>query len=100
MRDIGSRRELFVDDWLIDRLDGASQRLHSPTFREVSLHFDKPWEGSGAHYVAMAEVDGEYRCYYRGFYNDRQGATCLATSQDGIHWERPNLGIIEWQGSR
>ena len=27
---IGSRRELFVDDWLIDQLDGAVRVLQSP----------------------------------------------------------------------
>ncbi|MCW5849131.1 MAG: hypothetical protein KIT87_03530 [Anaerolineae bacterium] len=100
MREIGSRLELFVDDWLIETLQGAALRLHSPTFRDVALYFDQPWEGGGAHYVAMAEVNGEYRCYYRGFYNDRQGATCLATSRDGVHWERPTLGVVEWRGSR
>jgi len=24
---------------------------------------------------------------------------CYATSQDGIHWDKPNLGLIEFQGS-
>jgi hypothetical protein len=31
VRDIGSRRELFVDFFLIDRLENASLKLHSPT---------------------------------------------------------------------
>jgi len=25
---------------------------------------------------------------------------CYATSTDGIHWIRPDLGLVEWQGSR
>ena len=25
---------------------------------------------------------------------------CLALSQDGLHWRRPNLGLVEWEGSR
>ena len=29
--DIGSRLELFVDDYLIDTLDGARRVLHNPT---------------------------------------------------------------------
>ena len=24
---------------------------------------------------------------------------CYATSQDGIHWERPNMGLVEYKGS-
>ena len=34
--DIGSRRELFVDDFMIERLAGKAElRLHQPTPREV-----------------------------------------------------------------
>lgn len=29
--DIGSRLELFVDDYLIDTIDGARRVLHNPT---------------------------------------------------------------------
>jgi hypothetical protein len=32
VRDIGSRRELFVDDFLIERLTGATLEPHRPTF--------------------------------------------------------------------
>ena len=48
--DIGSRRELFVDDFLIDRLSGdIEMRLHHPVAREVVLTLDEPWEGSGTY---------------------------------------------------
>ena len=26
-------------------------------------------------------------------------SVCYATSRDGIHWERPNLGLVEYQDS-
>ncbi|MBS3771002.1 MAG: hypothetical protein KGY69_12195, partial [Bacteroidales bacterium] len=42
---IGNRRELFVDDYLIDKMEGAELRLHHPTPREVCLVTDEPWEG-------------------------------------------------------
>ena len=32
IRDIGARRELFVDRFLIDRLENATLKLHEPTF--------------------------------------------------------------------
>ena len=39
--DIGSRRELFIDNFMIDRLEGkAEQRLHHPVPREVALVHD------------------------------------------------------------
>ena len=42
--DIGSRRELFVDEFLIESLKGeARQLLHHPTPREIVLVGDRPW---------------------------------------------------------
>ena len=41
--EIGSRRELFLDPYLVDSLTGgASRRLHHPVPREVVLSFDRP----------------------------------------------------------
>lgn len=35
--DLGRRRELFVDGFFLDRLDGARQRLHEPERRDYVL---------------------------------------------------------------
>ena len=101
MREIGNRRELFVDGWLIERLEGATRVLHSPTPREVAIQFDAPWEGPVSFYPVMLEVDGQYRTYYRGLYGDGKGeeVAAVAISSDGIHWDRPHLGLIAWEGS-
>jgi len=110
--DIGSRRELFVDDYLIERLEDAQRVLHHPTSREVSLTRNKPWEGNVSGYTTVFQ-DGEiYRMYYRGTHtiytpgkvtSPHQEVVCYAESgfcslrskllsaseQDGIHWTRP-----------
>ena len=64
--DIGSRRELFVDEALIERISGhAQQRMHHPIPREVALVHDEPWEGTGSGYHSVFQ-DGEiYRMYYK-----------------------------------
>ena len=52
--DIGSRRELFVDGVLVQRLLGqARQVLQHPTPREIVLICDRPWEGNGVNYVTV-----------------------------------------------
>ena len=28
------------------------------------------------------------------------GSVCYARSTDGIHWEKPNLGIVAYKGSK
>ena len=48
--DIGSRRELLVDHYLIDRLEGLTLKLQQPVRREVALVHDEPWEGNVSAY--------------------------------------------------
>ena len=47
---IGSRLELMVDDYLIDKMTGASLVLHQPLKREVAINHDAPWEGNNCGY--------------------------------------------------
>jgi hypothetical protein len=103
--DIGSRRELFVDDYLIHRLDGGARLVvQNPVPREVVLVTDKPWEGSSCLYFTIF-CDGDlYRMYYRGLQiKDGKPAhrevVCYAESRDGVQWTRPDLGIVEFDGS-
>jgi len=102
MVDIGSRLELFVDSFMIDSMSGAAERrLHHPQPREVVLELDKPWEGKYCGYFAMMVDDGRFRMYYRGWPELGAGDNaCVAESDDGIHFERPNLGQFEWEGSK
>ena len=62
--DIGDRRELFVDKFLLDRLDGVELRLHSPTPREVVMVCDAAWEGSGCGYETVFRDGSIIRMYY------------------------------------
>ncbi|MBD3672796.1 MAG: hypothetical protein HUJ26_04655 [Planctomycetaceae bacterium] len=106
--EIGSRRELFVDNFLIQSLDGdAKQVLQQPTPHEVVLVTDKPWEGNTCAYYSIFQDCDLYRMYYRGSHWDteKKRAThpevvCYAESRDGIHWTKPELGLVEFDGSK
>lgn len=102
--DIGNRRELFVDRLLIDAIDGTELRLHRPHREGVALAFDKPWEGAFSAYPTVIHDGDRYRMYYRGMpdlkVKGRRAVTCYAESDDGIHWRKPDLGLIEVAGSR
>ena len=99
--DIGSRRELFVDHYLIERLDGVRLQLHRPLRREVVFRTDAPWEGNGSAYQSVFQDGDRFRIYYRGGHHPNSKAyqtnknswetLCLAESKDGIHWTRPEL---------
>lgn len=104
--DIGSRRELFVDDFLIDQQRGTSLKLHSPEAKEVALVCDAPWEGNtSAYYTLFADGD-RFRMIYRGAHFDEKTKkqahpefTCYAESGNGIQWVKPTLGLVEYKGS-
>ncbi|MEQ1862204.1 MAG: hypothetical protein ABMA13_19990 [Chthoniobacteraceae bacterium] len=108
---IGSRRELFVDDALIERVSGgATLRLHHPEPREIALVHDAPWEGSGSGYHSVFKDGDRYRMYYKAWQLDVTAAgvktnahpllCCYAESDDGIRWRKPELGINEFNGSK
>ena len=64
--DIGSKRELFVDQHLIEKLHSARLTLHHPQAREIAIRFDKPWEGNTSGYPTVM-LDGDlFKMIYRG----------------------------------
>ncbi len=101
--EIGHRRELFVDDFLLDGTGGGMQRrLHRPDPREVVLKLDKPWEGETSAYFAMVRDGERILMYYRGQVAPGSAGQvcCVAESRDGIRFERVDAGLIEYQGSK
>lgn len=103
---IGSRRELFVDPLLIDRLSGeAALRLARPHDEGIVIPFDRPWEGAFCGYVTVLHDNDLYRAYYRGLPvagadGSAAEVTCYAESQDGIRWTKPILRLFEVAGNR
>jgi hypothetical protein len=102
--ELGSRRELFVDGQLIDRLKDARLVLHSPQPREIALQFDQPWEGIYSGYETVLDTGQGFRLYYRGLpvakHTLDAEVTCIAESMDGIHWTKPKLGLFEVHGTK
>jgi hypothetical protein len=103
--DIGSRRELFVDRFLIERLDGAELRAQQPVEKGPVLKLDRPWEGAFSGYFTVIQEPGRFRMYYRCVPNangdgNAAESTCYAESADGVHWNKPELGLFEVHGTR
>lgn len=97
--DIGTRRELFVDHFLIDQLQNASLRLATPVDAGTALRFDRPWEGRFSNYATVIHEGGRYLLYYRGVPNAgkdgrSEEVTCYAESADGRTFQRPKDNVI------
>ena len=97
---IGTRRELFVDRYLIDTLDGLTLKLHEPKPTEPMQQPADPME------YGTIVWDGQiYRMYTRDgrgskFDGDVTEVTRYCESRDGIHWTKPSLGIVELDGNK
>lgn len=105
--EIGTRRELLLDEFLIERRAGAELKLHKPIPRDVVLVCDAPWEGNVSAYFTLFQDGDVFRMYYRGAHYDEstkqqthEQFTCYAESRDGLNWEKPNLGLFEFNGSK
>ncbi|MBP1997004.1 hypothetical protein [Paenibacillus eucommiae] len=107
--DIGSRRELFWDDYLINNEETtAVPKLHKLQAKEVVIDHNEPWEGDGCDFHCIVKEDGFYRMYYLGWETLKPDMTmlprpivvCYAESKDGKHWIKPKLGICDFEGSK
>ena len=105
---LGSRRELFVDHFLIEHLNEAALHLHPPIRREVVYQVSQPWDNACTGCYNLTQDGDRSLLYYRGFYpigaDYADGAasqtTNLAVSTDGIHFTQPELGLVEFNGTR
>lgn len=104
---IGSRRELLVDDFLIERLTDARLVAHQPQPQDAVFTCEEPWEGNTSAYFTLFQDGDRFRMYYRGSHWDVVGKkathpefTCYAESSDGLHWTKPKLGLFEFNGSK
>ncbi len=98
---LNSTRELFVDDYLIDELNGLRLKMHHPQFREIN--------DCGGAYDTIIKDGNNFKRYYRRYFGSDGKpyydgnpfeVTCYAESHDGINWVEPNLGIFEINGAK
>lgn len=105
-------------------LEPVEKHRANPLFHEEFFADPpKPWEARLDNVypsVIYDEDDGLFKCWYKSFLRDRDSNSTplaerprilyrgggreegllYATSTDGIHWRKPELGLIEFAGSR
>ena len=113
--DIGSRRELFIDNYLIGDLRGSATRhlfeMTPATTKssDVAMTCDADWEGPWCRYAKFIQDKDAIKVWYMGHhtydYRNKDGEKvpgrlCYAFSEDGLSFKKPNLGIYEWNGKK
>jgi len=102
----GPWRRLFLDAWTVEQQHGLARVFHAAEKHPGNpvLKGDKPWETApsaitGPYVYGTAAWDaGRLRLWYQVLAKGNHVG--YAESRDGIHWNKPDLGIIETNGSK
>ncbi len=100
--DIGSAKQLFVDTALIESSRGITLTMNPPRKTgDKCIVAERAWEGHRVcAYNTVLEDRGLLRMWYDAIDNDDGRWLCYATSADGVRWEKPSLGIVQYRGSK
>ena len=97
-----TKSQLFLDDLWIDEQHKLTRLWHAAdVYPEPVLRAEKPWEGTGVSASTIMKTGDHWKMYY-GASHATMGRRvfCVAESGDGMQWERPSLGLVEFDGSK
>ncbi len=107
--EVGSSKQLFVDDMFVETSSGVELVMNRPyQSTDPVLTADEPWEvesetSLGIYSSVLKEDDGRIRIWYHACKNAGNGLdqayVGYAESKDGIHFTKPRLNLIEEDGS-
>ncbi len=102
-------REVLWDMFLADKNENIKLEMHKPVRKNVAFECDESWEGEHCNYGSLIYDGEKYRMYYRGLganggvwktENGSHCVWCVAYSDDGKTFYKPNLGKYEFDGSK
>lgn len=103
------RTHLFLDDHYVGEMERVRRVVQFPTKvkDQPVLDNENPWEGVSMVFrnsIIRDDHDRLFKIWYRGYDPGLKSVShsrwCYAVSPDGIHWERPELGLVEYDGSK
>ncbi len=111
---VGRERQLLMDDFVVDDWWDCRRTVHQPEKHPANplIEPEKSWEGSGPGNGTVLFDESSQRFRLWGGVWDPQMSNpdgskapwslrgIYYESADGIHWERPELGLLEWEGSK
>ena len=96
--DVSVGRQLFVDDFLIEKTDLTPEYHTAKKFEGNPILYPKaPWELEGSPVACPKSggvwYDEEEKIFKMWYEASWLKNMCYATSKDGINWERPDLDV-------
>ena len=99
--DVGDRTQLFMDSRFIAESNNISFGMNPPVKAGAVILPDKPWESGDIGFcVSVVHHEGEYMMWYLARDTASNYCQCFARSRDGRTWEKPELGLIDYQGTK
>ncbi|MGE3316177.1 MAG: hypothetical protein AB7O26_13760 [Planctomycetaceae bacterium] len=112
---IGAEPQLFLDDFLIAEQRGFTRKLHQPEKQGLIRNADgSDWDVGSVYQgnIVCRDASGRFHMTYRYSWWDAsvrdlhpsigedkahwfRESVGYATSDDGIHWEKPRLGLVD-----
>ena len=98
------QRQLFLDGYGIGEIEHLERTMHTPAKKGAVIRPDYRTGVSSyqTRSAPMWDRDAKlFRFWINGHPNDMAtGACSYFESKDGLHWTKPNLGQVEYRGSR
>lgn len=95
------KRHLFLDPALIEKSDRVSLAVNPAQRRETVIRTDQPWEQLMiSFFLTVRDEGGKLRMWYICRDKANKANVAYAESRDGIAWTKPNLGIVDYHGSK
>jgi hypothetical protein len=100
--DVSNRKQLFIGQQWFASSKNIALQMNPPVKAGVVLQPDRSWDsGYMGFCVSVAEDGGQCKMWYltQAKGQGREYVLCYACSKAGVAWEKPNLGLFEYQGS-
>lgn len=103
---IGDQRQVFIDGRFVREPRGVELVVHKPhKTGQIVIACERPWEERFGQYHSVLYENKTYHMWYTAYGGADSNAVpvrsiAYARSSDGVHWQKPDLGLVEIYGTR
>lgn len=99
---VASDKQLLIDDFVIDNTQNLMRRMHpfekhprNPVFQS-QVPWEEGWADPFMSTITYDPQERTFRMWYRC--GPRHSLAGFAVSEDGLHWQRPNIALEPYEG--